>query len=69
MFNQLSQTNIGLAQVVRMEDMRKVSGEFEKVELKKSVLESIREATGMINLSLDVHDLTSHHSEKLLGQT
>jgi len=51
-----------------MSDLRRVRGEISKVELSEKVLERIKEAQGMIDLSLDVHDLT-YHSAKLLGQT
>ncbi|KAF8341904.1 hypothetical protein F5887DRAFT_1076282 [Amanita rubescens] len=65
---QFSQTNVGLAQVVRTRDLRKIQGPFLNVELSEDALKEIREATGRIDLSLDVHDLT-YHSERLLGQT
>jgi hypothetical protein len=65
---QFSQTNVGLAQVVRTRDLRKVQGVFLNVELSESVLKKIKEATGRIDLSLDVHVLIYHGSGRLLGK-
>ncbi len=59
--------NTGLAQVVRMGDLGQTGEQFSKVELREDVLEQIKKAQGMIDLSLDVHDLTYVSQSKTIG--